>query len=253
MILSDWLWVARERSLGDSLVFYPSSSTLGAVMVTANSPIKAIADLKGKKLARRRRPARQELAPAAGARAPLRRRPAQRGDDRLRRAAAAVAKGAAGRERRHADVLEFLRRTRRPGHEARDRHGRRDEEPRRQGPVAIVGFVFDGNWAARNRVGGRPLPRCHAPGQGNPRRTPRPNGSGSARASASAIPKALAIYRERYREGIPHRPIAEEEADARALYQVLAEVGGTDLVGTASELDTGTFYRRGRRVTVHPN
>src|SRR5205085_8527677 len=31
LMLSDWLWVARERSLGDNLVFYPSSSTLGAV------------------------------------------------------------------------------------------------------------------------------------------------------------------------------------------------------------------------------
>src|SRR5882757_8162468 len=51
LMLSDWLWVARERSLGDSLVFYPSSSTLGAVMVAGQSPIKEIADLKGKKLA----------------------------------------------------------------------------------------------------------------------------------------------------------------------------------------------------------
>ena len=51
LMLSDWLWVARERSLGDKLVFYPSSSTLGAVMVPANSPIKGIADLKGRKLA----------------------------------------------------------------------------------------------------------------------------------------------------------------------------------------------------------
>ena len=39
LMLSDWLWVARERSLGDNLVFYPSSATLGAVMVPANSPI----------------------------------------------------------------------------------------------------------------------------------------------------------------------------------------------------------------------
>ena len=47
LMLSDWLWVARERSLGDGLVFYPSSSTLGAVMVPAQSPIKEVADLKG--------------------------------------------------------------------------------------------------------------------------------------------------------------------------------------------------------------
>src|SRR5262249_32976430 len=51
LMLSDWLWVARERSLGDSLVFYPSSSTLGAVMVSAHSTIKGIADLKGRTLA----------------------------------------------------------------------------------------------------------------------------------------------------------------------------------------------------------
>jgi len=37
LMLSDWLWVARERSLGDGLVFYPSSSTLGAV--TRKSPL----------------------------------------------------------------------------------------------------------------------------------------------------------------------------------------------------------------------
>ena len=37
LILSDWLWVGRERALGDDLVFYPYSSTLGAVMVPATS------------------------------------------------------------------------------------------------------------------------------------------------------------------------------------------------------------------------
>ena len=51
LMLSDWLWVARERSLGDDLVFYPSSNTLGAVMVPAQSPIREITDLKGRKLA----------------------------------------------------------------------------------------------------------------------------------------------------------------------------------------------------------
>ena len=51
MMLSDWLWVARERTLGDNLVFYPSSSTLGAVMVPAGSPIAEIAHLKSRKLA----------------------------------------------------------------------------------------------------------------------------------------------------------------------------------------------------------
>jgi NitT/TauT family transport system substrate-binding protein len=54
---------------------------------------------------------------------------------------------------------------------------------------------------------------------------------------------ALAIYRQRYGEGIVRRPLAEEEADARALYLVLSEIGGAELVGPARELPPGTFYR----------
>ena len=50
VIVSDWLWVTRERALGDDLVFYPYSSALGAVMVPANSPIHDFVGLKGRKL-----------------------------------------------------------------------------------------------------------------------------------------------------------------------------------------------------------
>ena len=41
LILSDWLWVARERSLGDTLVFYPASTALGAVMTPATRTASA--------------------------------------------------------------------------------------------------------------------------------------------------------------------------------------------------------------------
>ena len=51
IIVSDWLWVSRERGLGARLTFYPYSSALGAVMVPAASPIRTLADLRGRKLA----------------------------------------------------------------------------------------------------------------------------------------------------------------------------------------------------------
>ncbi len=51
MMVSDWLWVSRERALGAKLTFYPYSSALGAVMVPDASPIRTLADLKGRKLA----------------------------------------------------------------------------------------------------------------------------------------------------------------------------------------------------------
>ena len=56
-------------------------------------------------------------------------------------------------------------------------------------------------------------------------------------------PAALKIYRDRYREGIPRRPIADEEDDARTLYRVLARIGGAELVGPADELAAGTYDR----------
>src|SRR5467141_5076093 len=51
VIISDWLWVSRERGLGAKLTFYPYSSALGAVMVPDSSSIRTLADLKGRKLA----------------------------------------------------------------------------------------------------------------------------------------------------------------------------------------------------------
>ncbi len=45
VIVSDWLWVSRERQLGAKLTFYPYSNALGAVMVPDASPIKTLADL----------------------------------------------------------------------------------------------------------------------------------------------------------------------------------------------------------------
>src|SRR6266852_5506329 len=50
VIVSDWLWVSRERGLGAKLTFYPYSSALGAVMVPNLSSIRTLADLKGRKL-----------------------------------------------------------------------------------------------------------------------------------------------------------------------------------------------------------
>jgi NitT/TauT family transport system substrate-binding protein len=56
-------------------------------------------------------------------------------------------------------------------------------------------------------------------------------------------PDAAALYRQRYADGVPRRPILDEEADARVLFHTLAAIGGADLVGPASELDPGTFYK----------
>ena len=50
IIVSDWPWALRQRALGEHTKFAPYSSALGAVMVAPDSPIKTLADLKGKRL-----------------------------------------------------------------------------------------------------------------------------------------------------------------------------------------------------------
>jgi NitT/TauT family transport system substrate-binding protein len=111
-----------------------------------------------------------------------------------------------------------------------------------KGPVALVGYTFDSAWAAHNRStvdrfldAARQAKDILAASELEWQRLAPRIGVTDA--------NALAIYRQRYGEGIVRRPAADEEADARALYRVLAEVGGTELVGPARELAAGTFYR----------
>src|SRR4029077_6625154 len=50
VIATDWLWVSRERSGGADFTFSPFTTALGAITRPPNSPIKTLADLKGKRL-----------------------------------------------------------------------------------------------------------------------------------------------------------------------------------------------------------
>ena len=244
VMLSDWLWVARERSLGDNLVFYPSSSTLGAVMTLARSPINEIADLKGRKLAIAGGPLDKSWLLLQGL--------ARRAGIDLRRQATIVygappllsEKALQGEHDATLTFWNFCADLEGKGfRRAIDMAGVM-KGLGAKGPVAIVGYTFDGAWASRSRGAidrfldaTRQAKEILAGSEAEWQRLAPRIGVSDA--------KALAIYRQRYGEGIVRRPIAEEEADARALYGVLAEVGGSELVGQARELDRGTFYRPG--------
>lgn len=50
LIVSDWLWVSRQRVEGGDLTFIPFSSATGALVVPAASPIHDVAGLAGQRL-----------------------------------------------------------------------------------------------------------------------------------------------------------------------------------------------------------
>ncbi len=50
IILSDWLWVNRQRFERRMYTMFPTSTTTGGLYVSANSAVESLADLKGKKI-----------------------------------------------------------------------------------------------------------------------------------------------------------------------------------------------------------
>ena len=50
VIVSDWLWVARQRAAGKDYVFIPYSKAVGGLMVAKDSSAASLADLKGTKI-----------------------------------------------------------------------------------------------------------------------------------------------------------------------------------------------------------
>ena len=241
IMLSDWLWVSRERALGAKLTFYPYSSALGAVMVPASSPIKTLDDLRGRKLAVAGGPIDKSWLL-------LQARLKQDGIDLKSQSTIVygappllVAKALEGEWDASLNFWNFCAQLEARGF--RRLAGIEDILPElgAKGSVALVGYVFNEDWAAHHSDA---VARFIAITRKAKELLVTSDTAWKKVAPLTGTTDAavLRTYRERYRKGIPHRSVEEEEADARVLYRVLAKIGGHDLIGSASELDPGTFY-----------
>ena len=241
IIVSDWLWVSRERSLGGKLTFYPYSSALGAVMVPDNSPMHTLTDLKGHTLAVAGGPIDKSwLLLQASLK--------QDGTD-LKTESTIIygappllsAKALDGESDATLNYWNFCAALQARGF--RRLAGIEDILPKlgAKGRTAMVGYVFDEAWGASHAD---LLARFIA----ITKKAKEILSSSDAdwdqiqSLTGAADAATLNAYRDGYRAGIPHRTVADEEEDARVLYRVLAKIGGHDLVGPAPELDPGTFY-----------
>jgi NitT/TauT family transport system substrate-binding protein len=242
MMVTDWLWVSRQRSEGVDLTLVPYSTAVGAIMVKEESPIRTIADLKEKKigvaggpldkswlliqaLARRDHgldlPATSDIVFGAP---PLISEKAMQGE------LDAVLK-----------FWHFCARLEANGF--RRLVGANDAAKAlgASGAVSALGYVFHDEWANENpdAVGGF----IKASAQAKDLLARSDDEWQRLAPIVRAQGEELAKLRDRYREGIPRRPIAEDAADAGRLYRVLAEIGGEKLVGSAPEMAPGTFWQ----------
>jgi len=242
LILSDWLWVSRERSLGTKLTFYPYSTALGAVIVPANSPLKTLADLKGKKIAVVGGPLDKSwlLLQALAKRSNL---DLKSQTDILYGAPSLLAaKLVQGEVDANLNFWNFCAGLESSGFHRLIGMDAVEKDLGVKEPVAMVGYVFDESFAAHHpRVIERFLKIAHEAKEILAKSDEDWKRLGPQIGIKSEA--ELALYRQRYIEGIPHRPVAEEAADAKLLYRILAEAGGPALTGPAPELDEGTFYR----------
>lgn len=243
VIVSDWFWVLRQRAAGDDLRFAPYSMAVGAVMVPANSPIRSVAALKGRKigvaggpldkswLLLRARGMGADAGDLAESAEPVYGAPPLLNQQALWGEVDAVltywhfaAQLEAGGFRRLASVSELMK------------------DVGLTAEIPLIGFVFPGKLV-------REKPQLIA---GFMR---------SARAAQDILAKSDAEWerirplmrpgsdaefialRDRYREGIGFAWGPEQQAAAGKLFDILARIGGEELTGRKVAFDPQIFWQ----------
>ena len=242
MIVSDWLWVSRQRAEGKNYTFVPFSSSLGALMVPPGSDIRSLADLKDKKIAVAGGPLDKSWLLLRGL--------AQRAygfdlaaeSETVFGAPPLLAKKA---EQGEVDaVLNYWHYSARLEAKGFRRIVGANEAAMAlgaKGPISAIGYVFDEDWAARNTETVRGFVAASRDAKDLLRRSDA-EWDVLREMTRAQDDATLTALRDRFREGIPTRLLSEEMADTETVYGFLAELGGDKLVGPSKSMAPGTFW-----------
>lgn len=242
VIVTDWLWVTRQRAEGAGFTFVPFSTSVGALVVAADSPITGLADLAGKRLGIAGGPQDKSwlvLRAVAQQRHKLDfdatvekvfGAPPLLNEQMLTGDLDAVITNWNFVAQLEAQGLKKLIGV--------------DEAARELGVAArvpLLGYVFDEAWAAANQAdmlgfvaASRKAKELLAASDAEWERL-RPLMKATDDATFAAL-------RDGFRRGIPTTWGEAEQDDAAKLFAIMAGLGGEDLVGKAKELVPGTFW-----------
>ena len=246
LIVSDWIWVTRQRAEGLNYSFAPYSNAVGSVMVKADSGIRSVADLKGKSIGISGGPsdktwlllrayASKKLGMDLGSAA----KPVYAAPPLLNELALSGQVDAALNVWHYDARLEangmrpLIRLPEILGGLGVDK------------PIPLIGWVFREDWANQNRD---LLERFLAASQEAKTLMARSDAEWERlkplmRAEDNATFVAL---RNGYRAGIPGCDYADTQATAASVFKLLAETGGDKLVGKSRVLSEGTFWNTGK-------
>jgi len=243
VIVADWLWVSRQRASGQELTFVPYSSSVGAVMVGADSGMESLADLRGKKIGVAGGPLDKSWLLLQGM------AKQEHGFDLS--AENEIAFGAPpllAEKTRQGELdamLNFWHYCARLEADGFKRLVSAEDAAAvlgSTGPVSAIGYVFSNAWAAENPDAAKGFIKASR----DTKMLLKDSDEEWVRLGSSGAIKdkdeALMTLRDRFREGIPTRDIADEIKDAGTLYGVLAELGGPKLVGESPIMVDGTYW-----------
>ncbi len=242
VIVSDWLWVTRQRAEGDNYTFAPYSNAVGSVMVRADSGLRSLADLKGKSIGVSGGPSDKtwlllrafaskkysmDLATTT--------RPVFAAPPLLNELALSGQVNAALNVWHYDARLEAN--GMRPLIKLPDILSGLGVDK----PIPLIGWVFREDWANQNP---QTMERFMAASMEAKSIMAKSDAEWERlkplmRAEDNATFLAL---RAGYRNGIPHCADADYEASVATVFKILAETGGEKLVGKSKTLSDGTFW-----------
>lgn len=242
VIVSDWIWVTRQRAEGNAFSFAPYSNAVGGVMVKPDSGMRSLADLKGRSIGISGGPSDKtwlllrayaskklglDLASAA--------RPVYAAPPLLNELALSGQVDAA------LNVWHYDARLEAQGQRSLIKLPEILAGLGVDKPMPLVGWVFKEDWANQNRDTLERFLAASAEAKALMAKSDaewerlRP----LMRAEDNAIFLAL---RNGYRNGIPGCADSEAQATVASVFKILAETGGDKLVGKSRTLSEGTFW-----------
>lgn len=241
VVVSDWLWVSRQRNEGRNLTFVPYSSSVGAIMVAGDSGIDTFESLVGKKIGVAGGPLDKSWLLLQGM--------AKQEHDLDLSAQNEIVFGAPpllaekAKDGELDAVLNYWHYCARLEAVGFKRLVSAEEAANAlgsSGPVSAIGYVFDEQWATTSPAA------AFVTASRQTKQLLNDSDDEWARLSSSGAikdgPAALKVLRDRFREGIPARAHEDEVADAGIIYGVLSELGGKKLVGNATQMVDGTYW-----------
>lgn len=242
VIVGDWIWVARQRAEGADYTFVPYSTSLGAVMVPAESPIRDLGDLAGRRLGIAGGPLDKSWLLLRALAAQNHDFDAEAEIERVFGAPPLLNEQIrAGRVDAVLNFWPYAARLEALGMRRLIGVEEIAEQLGIESPLPLVGFIFGEAWAKKNDKTVAAFLRAieaamrHMADSDAEWERLRPLMKAPDEATFLAL-------RDRFRAGVPGAWTAERQADARRLFDLLAELGGEKLVGRATVWQDGTFW-----------